>query len=244
MLAIVASMERELSSLRRRLKLDASEGCGAPVRFCITGMGKERALASIQGLLDGTLSAGGILCIGFAGALREELRTGDLVIARRLYAAGEKDFVETEARLAELAQEALDHPGAPRHCVSDGLTVPRIIATAAEKRRLARDTSAWAVNMEDYWIGMEAVRRGIPFLSVRAVLDTADQDLPPLAARLGGVGTLTQALQAAAAVVARPWGLWELVRLFKQMRAAQDSLAAFGATYVPKALSAGSYVSN
>ena len=244
MLAIVASMERELSSLRRRMKLDGSEGRGEPVHFCVTGVGKERALDSIQSLLDGTRSPGAILCLGFAGGLRDELRTGDLVIARRLYATGEEDFVETEARLAKLAHEALDHPGAPPYSVADGLTVPRIVATAAEKRRLARDTSAWAVNMEDYWIGMEAARRGIPFLSVRAVLDTADQDMPPLAARLGNVGTLAQALQAAAAVVARPWSQWELVRLFKQMRAAQDSLAAFGVTYVPMALSAGSYASN
>ena len=198
----------------------------------ITGVGKERALAGMKALMDRSVRSDAILSLGFAGGLREELSTGDLVLSRRLYAAGEDTFIESNSDLLGLAQDALSASGAPRHFVADTLTVPRLVFSAAEKGRLASANGAWVANMEDYWIGRAAIQRGIPFLSVRAVLDTVHQELPPFVAGLGDKGSLRQVLHVAANCIAGPWNMPKVMHLSRQVKVAQNSLTTFGLSYI------------
>ena len=208
--------------------------------MCVTGVGKDRALAGMKALMDGPAMPDSILSLGFAGALRDGLGTGDLVLSRRLYAVGEDTFIEPDARLLDLAQEALEGPAAPRHFIADTLTVSRMVSSATEKGRLANATTAWVVNMEDYWIGKVAIQGGIPFLSVRAVLDTAHQELPTFLEGLGDKGLLRQAFHVVANGIARPWDVPRVVNLSKQVRVAQDRLADFGLSFVARMTAAGS----
>ena len=62
--------------------------------------------------------------------------------------------------------------GAPSTTVS---SVAGIVIKSAVYSALG----AVSVNMEDYWAARAARSAGVPFASVRAVLDTADQELPP-----------------------------------------------------------------
>ena len=234
-MVVVASMEQEVSALKR-LCTDGR------VLIHVTGVGKDRALRGTAALLEALPTRPDcILCLGFAGALRDELKTGDLVLSQRLYATGEDTVLESDASLLSLAQNVLGSSNAQRYSIANGLTVPQIVSEAAGKSRLAIATTSSVVNMEDYWIGQLAVQRGIPFLSVRAVLDTAKQELPPFVAGLGNKGTLTQALKVGANVVARPGYVPRLAKLVKQVKVAQESLASFGISFISRVTTAGSY---
>ena len=248
MLAIVASMEREVAGL---IRLCEGQAKGLhdhnlrppPFTFHITGVGKEKAMAGVMALMDAPEKPDAILSLGFAGGLHDSLATGDLVISRRLYAAGENAFLEADPRLLETAQEALAEARLSerraRHFVSDTLTVPRMVCSASEKGMMAAATGAWTVNMEDYWIGQAARREGIPFLSVRSVLDTANQDVPPFTADIGDKSLPVQALLVVAHGIARPRNMLRVANLAKQAKAAQESLASLGISFLNRIAATG-----
>ena len=244
MIAVVASMDREVSGLRKALQegspMSSQE---VPVLIHVTGVGKERALAGVKALLDRPARLNSILSMGFAGALREGLDAGDLVISGRVYDGGMGGVLDCDANLLSIAKGLLESSSALRYFIADSLTVPRMVCTRAEKTKLARATSAWAVSMEDYWIGTAAIERGIPFLSVRSVLDSSDQDVPPFVAHLGDMGALKQGLTVAARGLTRPWEVPRIAGLSRQVTKAQDSLTAFGLSFATRMAEERSYAS-
>ena len=244
MIAVLAPMEREVAQLRRALNRSLYEGPRAgSVLIKAIGIGKDRAIESTRSLVDGPESPECLLAIGCAGALRDGLRTGDLVVARRVYAIGEECFIEPDPRLMVVAQEVLKDLYGLRHYLADTVTVPGLIHRAAEKARLAMADGLWAANMEDYWIGQVAIKSGIPFISVRAVLDTADQELSPNLAMLGNKGVLAQVIHAVAMGIADPRIVPRMAKLSKQLTVARDSLAGFALSFINRMTAAESYVS-
>ena len=235
---IVAAMEREVSAFRRGCMSLPDEDRQESVRLHVTGVGKERAIRETAALLEGPSRPHMVLAVGFCGALVEELHTGDLVVSRSLYTADSDTPIEPGSMLG-LVQEALEDAALRRFHIADVLTVPGALLGTGDKARLARKTGAWAVNMEDYWIGNVARESGVPFLSVRAVLDTADQTLPPFVANLGEKGLALQVTRVIAGCAAGPWHIPGVLKLSKQVRAAQESLAAFGLFFVKKIQVAG-----
>ena len=221
-------------------QVDGDSTSPAPV-VQVIGMGKDRAMSSVAALLDGPASPGLLLCIGFTGALRDELGTGDLVISQRHYAVGQNSWIDADQECLSLAQDSLKKVTGLQYFVADTLTVPGVVSGAAEKGRLANASTAWAVNMEDYWTAKVAAERGIPFLSVRAVLDTARQELPSQISRLADKGPLGQGLHLMANAVIRPGYLVRLARLSRQVKVAQDALAAFTGPFVARIAQPASY---
>ena len=219
-------MEREVSRLRRSF----GSGAAGPRSVTVVGVGRDTAIAGTRALLESAHRPERLLCLGFAGALREELATGDLVLARRVYTDDEDGAVECDEDMLKEVQEALG--GSPGYHVADSLTVGRPVCTVAQKRGLAEATGAWVANMEDYWIGRVAAQYGVPFLSVRAVVDTAGQELSPFVASLGHRRPPFQALLAASYCVLRPAALPSLLRLSRQARVAGASLESLAVSLV------------
>ena len=80
------------------------------------------------------------------------------------------------------------------------LTVAAPLLTPAAKRRARAASGASAVDMEERWIADATEARGVPLISVRAILDEADFALPPFAAAIaadGGRREWARALRAA-----------------------------------------------
>ena len=123
-----------MGGLRQILRAGRSQPW--PIRVLMSGVGSQRVRNGLNELLDGPERPDAVLALGFAGALRDELRTGDLVLSRRLYSSGEEASLEADPRLLELAQEALQGSSMPRHYVADSVTVPRMVHSRAGKRRL------------------------------------------------------------------------------------------------------------
>ena len=234
LIVILGATPREVSHVRRSLDGSLSS---AEIEIAISGVGKvavERWTAALGRRRE---PPGLLLSIGFAGAIRPELNTGDLVLSNVLYASDDGESLRCDEGLLALAAAACEGEGLS-YFVADTLTVGQPVRTASEKARLASTTSAWAVNMEDYWSATAARRASIPYISVRAIVDTWDQELPPFSPWLSGKGSVGQALAAGLAVVARPRLFPRLVDLARQAQLAQRSLGSFARAFVPRVASA------
>jgi adenosylhomocysteine nucleosidase len=126
--------------------------------------------------LDASPSA--ILCVGTAGGLVPHLRIGDIVVSSDTLFAHDPDNV------CKCPQPVIEAVASA--CGDENLTcrVTRIVtarnAVFAHQERwsLHETTGAEAVDMESHSIGMESVRLGVPFASLRVISD--DLDSPPL----------------------------------------------------------------
>ena len=106
-------------------------------------------------------------------------------------------------------------------------TQNRPIETVLDKDAVFRRYRVGTVNMEDYAIAVAARDAGVPFLAVRAVLDPADQSLPPYVLAMS-----RSQVKAVLGTAFRPWRIAPMLRLSRQMRQAQNSLTRFALAYI------------
>ena len=106
-----------------------------------------------------------LISAGFAGALEKELRIGNLLIAENFS-----------------SPQLLRSPGLD--LADDGIflgklrTVSGVIDSNAEREQLAAKTGAAAVDMETEVIADACAELDLPFLSLRAISDTASEPFP------------------------------------------------------------------
>jgi hypothetical protein len=93
---------------------------------------------------------------------------------------------------------------------------------------------ATSVNMEDYRVAEAAQKSGVPFLSVRVVLDTASQRLPGYLPGLAG-----SRYKRVTRVLLMPWRIPTMLRLKKQFQLCQAVLTNFGLSYLKASGSIG-----
>ena len=135
-------------------------------------------------------------------------------------------FLEPDPGLWQHAKDALAQGGLAA-VETDSMTVPQVVASPDTKRELHRQYQVGTVNMEDYWVARVAAAAKVPFLSVRAVLDTADQGLPHYVFGLSG-----KRGWAALNTLIQPWRITTMLPLAGQMRQAQASLTSFALAYI------------
>ncbi len=192
MIAVFAAMSRELAGLERRLAgceraaagecpLSLGYWCGKRVLLCRTGIGK-RAEGVVRAVLEGHRPSL-VLSVGVCGALDPKLSAGDLVLCQTVQAASSVDPhavpVHSDEGLLSQALAAAE-AGGIRVRVGQSLTVDRVIGEPAEKEALRESGGLDVVEMESYWVGMVARESGLPFLTVRVVLDEQGDTLPRL----------------------------------------------------------------
>ncbi len=266
-------MERELSLLKKKLDEPAGVtfrtiGIGPEI-----ACQKLRSLLKPEpGPSMDTFRA--LLLLGFASAVETSLKPGDLILSSRYYRAAASsegssldsplasadrrsaslvqtddsilpDFLEPDPWMRQQAVDAVQET-ALRVTPSPSLTVDRVIDSPEDKRAIFDRYSVATVNMEDYAAAAAALEAGVPFLSVRAVLDVADQRLPGYLAALSVTGQSISGSRAVLSTLLYPWRIATLLRLAIQMRRAQWALAQFALsfiakmTYLPQAAAQGS----
>jgi len=109
----------------------------------------------VEQALKARMDVDGIINTGYCGALDPSLAIGDLVMWRG----------------AEI-------PSTLPHAVGEISSTDRVVTTAAEKRRLREQTGAIAAEMEAGAVKKIAAQWALPFYCVRAVSDTASDDMP------------------------------------------------------------------
>ena len=110
---------------------------------------------------------------------------------------------------------------------SNSLTVDHLISEGWERQQLRERYGVGTVNMEDHAVAAAAQAEGVPFLSVRVILDTAEQRLP------GYLPKLYRSRNALfGEVLLRPWRIPTLRRLKAQMELCRSVLAQFGLSFI------------
>jgi nucleoside phosphorylase len=105
-----------------------------------------------------------LISTGFAGALKDDLQIGDLLLAENFSTV---DLNKTRASLS----------GLPIH-IANLLTVPGLIDSSEERNKLALTSGAVAADMETKFIARTCAARGIPLLSLRVISDTPRELFP------------------------------------------------------------------
>ena len=171
----------------------------------VTGMGHKNAERSLRAVLRRQKPALVLSC-GFAGGLKPELKSGQVVFC-----------AEKGSSLESLLQSSGAIP-ATFHCMD------RVAVTAAEKLGLRNTTGADVVEMESGVLCRICREERIPNASVRVILDTVEQDLP---LDFNALMTARQTMhfgKLAWQLLIRPGKVAGLLRLQKQVKAAGRSL--------------------
>ena len=233
MLIVVASMEQELTGLRRELREIAdATGINSQVEFQVLGVGPERAGAAMAALLENRRSKiDGVLLVGVAGGVDPELETGDLLLADRHAlqngaSEGAGQAIKPDADMLQSAQKAALELSVP---IFNGgsLTVDHLVAEPHEREALRTEYQVYSVNMEDYRAAEAAQNAGVPFLSVRVVLDTASQRLPGYLP-----GLARSRYKVVTKILLMPWRIPTMLRLKRQLQLCQAVLTNFGVSYL------------
>lgn len=212
-MAIVAALEREVRPLIRNWRSRVREHGGRSFRFfekgnavlVCGGMGPEAARRATEAII--VLYCPSIVeSVGFAGALQESQRAGDLLEPRQVIDAGDGSRIETG--------------------VGTGVLVSfRSVAGREQKANLARAYGAQAVDMEAAAVAKGSQAHGLRFRALKVISDEAGLTLPSMEGFVGANGEF-RAVGFAAHAATHP-GLWApLIRLARNCAKASRVLCA------------------
>ena len=174
MIAVTFALPSESSEFVRLLERESGATAGSHTisgalhgrAVCVlhTGVGETATRARIAAFLH-EQTPELLISSGFAGALNDQLRVGDLLLAENYSAP----------RLASVAHSKLDS----LRCKTGNLaTAAAMIDSASQRRELAKKKGADAVDMETQFIAQACAAAEIPMLSLRAISDTRAAPFP------------------------------------------------------------------
>lgn len=192
--AVLAAFRVELEKMADALADVSPREEAGPLRYVVgrrgdrpllagtTGMGKVRAAAAVQAVVD-RFQPDLILFCGTAGGLSPRVKALDLVVADRFLCHDtgpeEPAWNEVEPELAaRLAQGARSAAQNPAHTVHEGalITGDCPVLSVKEREILFNRFQALAVDMEAGAAAAVAALNRIPLAAVKAVTDSADKN--------------------------------------------------------------------
>lgn len=211
----------------------------ATVDFMISGMGPENARRTtnvVMRVTTATKAAPYDFCIasGFAGALKADHESGDILIARAVQQLGNSTTIECSRKLFE---SGIECGAAPANLL---LTTDKLVRAVEEKKRLG--LFADVVDMESFAVLSVVQAHDLSAIAIRAITDGLDENMP---ANIDGTvdekGNVY--VGAVAGYITRhPLQLPAMIRLGRKSRMAARALAQYLETYIKKLSSErGSY---
>ncbi len=230
---VVAALHEEVAVLLERtsvssvLRLGSQRAvCGrlgrTPVVVGVTGDGRAAAARGLEWILD-SVPAGRVLSVGIAGALTPDLGPGSIVVGRAVFDGDRPTAPPDPAWLRRAERVGSAVLGV---CV----TSERILVRATDKAATARalgHAGPVTVDLESAVYAGVAARRGVPSLAVRAVADTAWEDLPLDFEALRGAGGGVSRFRVIVRALAHPRAIPGLVELRRRVTTCAERLAGF-----------------
>jgi len=205
---------------------------GADVWVLITGIGVHAASRSMDlmlGMADKNQYFDVCISSGLAGALCDSLNVGDVVAPKELIAEMQ-DSAHESGRLevdAELRQLALQRGAKDANCL---FTTDEILIKADQKKSCA--SRAQSVDMESFEIVRQATAWGARKVVIRAISDSATEDLPINFNRTLSEKNEVSLGKVIVELLKKPLALPALIRFGKQSQHAGTRLAAFLENYL------------
>ena len=230
LVAVAAAMPAELRGIRRegRFREEYKDGLsfllgevrGAGVALFVSGIGSDGAYDAAQGVFQ-RFPVTAYLQIGYSAALAEDLMPGEIVIGEKIVMSGAPG--KTYSSDAGLVEAACRAAGGCRKGTI--FTASHAVALASEKGAIkASYPEAVALDMECYGAAKAAHEEDIPFLAIRAISDTAGEDLPVDFGRFIRRGKVSVP-GLIVHLLGHPEAIMPMVRLGRQSRYASASLA-------------------
>ena len=155
---------------------------GRDILLVQAGIGRDRARDAVMAAAR-EFAVGAAWSIGFAGGLAERLRPGDLVFPAVVL----DDADSGGGPLAADPSHATVYAALSRaaFAVESGslITVATVLRTPDAKRAVRERSGAVAAEMEAAGVARAARDLGIPWVALKAVLDTVDDPVPLFLAR-------------------------------------------------------------
>ncbi len=226
MIGIFTALPEELAPLLARSSAPEPAGrrvwrariAGTNVLLGATGESAARAESRASAWI-GAFGLRGAIGAGLAGGLSPDLRSGDVIAARRVRAGNGEEW-SADRDLLDRAATRADRVGAL-------VSGDRLCFTAAEKEALlARhpDAENAGADLESAGWARAAARARIPFVAIRAVLDAAGEELPD-SVRRAWTGDRIDRLAVVARAIFRPREIAALFLLASRTRRAMERLA-------------------
>jgi len=192
--------------------------------LAVSGMGCAAAAHAAQLLVDTGVTA--LASWGMAGGLDPTLKAGTILLPSHVISADGTSLPTTRYWRERLAVAL-----GSRQPVVNGklLSSTRAIAAVADKAAAFGATGALAVDMESLAVAQIAAARGVPFIAVRVIVDTAHDALPRAAVAASRSGQV-QIWRLIGALALAPAEISAVIRLAQRYRTARHSLAAVAHT--------------
>ncbi len=200
---------------------------GAEAYVLITGIGARKFLSEFRNLLA-TVD----ICIvsGLAGSLNPRYTRGSVLVAKAIKRDSSDSIITSDESLVKAATECGAVPAGFFY------TTGRVVNSASDKSRLAG--VADAVDMESFQLMDEAHRHGVSTVAVRALSDSAGENLPVDFNRAIDEAGRIEWLPVLAQVAASPGCLPQLMRFGFESAKSARKLANFLDKYL-KCLTGG-----
>jgi adenosylhomocysteine nucleosidase len=198
------------------------------ISILLTGIGSQNAGKTVREFL-GAHSPELVLTCGFAGGLNPELKPGEVVFEienRReefpeFQTKNEGEDLIGDSWNSSLREKLLAAGARP----AKFFCADRIAITVAEKKQLRHETGADAVEMESAAVHVVCRERGIPCATIRAISDTAGEDLPLDFNALARPDKNLDYGKLFLAIAQSPGKIGALINLQKKTRFAAEELA-------------------
>lgn len=245
-ICILAAVREELSGILRQMAVSSKQKIGRadlwsgawqgrPLLLVRTGVGKRCAFLALSDVLAAH-TPGLIVSIGYAGGTDPALRVGDLLLAEKILEPPPGEFhaggmqapaqeFEVDASLAARFAEVAPPEGAALHRGAL-LTVGEVVTEPEKKQALGARYDACALDMETAALARLAREKDIPFLSLRAISDAADDALMDVSPFLEEDGEVSR-LKAGWYVLTHPSAIGPLRNLQVVARQATARLTEF-----------------
>lgn len=252
LIAILFAVPQEVAPAARRLGASRMRESNRPffrarirqteIWMAAGGMGRRAAARSTEWLLS-QWTPDLLVIAGVAGALSPGLQVGDFIIADPVL--GEAGMVLPVPLRLPLPEE---QGGRKRARYGPLLSLDRVLVTAAEKRSAYAHATyhpyppPLAVEMETAAVARLAEARGVRWAAVRAISDTASDELPLDFNQLRLSSGDLPVSKVAVAALTNPSAIAGLLRLGKNTRLASEALAEYLHGWLKQQASGGAAV--
>jgi adenosylhomocysteine nucleosidase len=222
---VVAALDMEARSLGPRTRRrDGLFEVGGGTLVAVSGMGRTAAVAAAGALVDAGATA--LVSWGLAGGLDPRLQAGTICLPSAVVARDGATFA-TDVHWREILAAAISQH--LRVVSGTLLTSAAAIEDVAAKAAAFAETGAVAVDMESAGVAQIAASKRLPFVAVRAIVDTAGDTLPPAVMAAGAEGRMRFA-RLLFGIVRSPREIAAVMRLAQRYRAASRALGAVART--------------